>query len=72
MEQNMENKTNEPELLEQKVRVLSPGMMVMKRFFRNRLAIVGIIIITAMFLFAFLGGAIALIQRVRFSIQQKK
>lgn len=58
MEQNMENKTNEPELLEQKVRVLSPGMMVMKRFLRNRLAIVGLVIIVAMFLFAFLGGAL--------------
>ena len=58
MEQNLENKTNEPELLEQKVRVLSPGMMVMKRFLRNRLAIVGIIIISCMFLFSFVGGAI--------------
>lgn len=59
MEQNLENKTNEPELLEQKVRVLSPGMMVMKRFFRNRLAIVGLVIISCMFLFAFVGGAIS-------------
>jgi len=59
MEQNMENKTNDQELLEQKVRVLSPGMMVMKRFFRNRLAIAGLIIIACMFLFAFLGGAIS-------------
>ncbi len=41
-----------------RVRVLSPGMMVMKRFLRNRLAIVGIVIIVAMFAFAFLGGAI--------------
>ncbi len=40
----------------QRVRVLSPGMMVAKRFFRNRLAIVGLVIITVMFLFAFLGG----------------
>ncbi|WP_044913846.1 ABC transporter permease [Butyrivibrio sp. WCE2006] len=41
-----------------RVRVLSPGMMVLKRFLRNRLAIVGMVIIVAMFLFSFLGGAI--------------
>ena len=42
----------------QRVRVLSPGMMVAKRFFRNRLAIVGLVIIVCMFLFAFVGGAV--------------
>ncbi len=41
-----------------RVRVLSPGMMVLKRFLRNRLAIVGIVIIVGMFLFAFLGGVL--------------
>ena len=41
-----------------RVRVLSPGMMVLKRFFRNRLAIVGMVIIIAMFAFAFIGGAL--------------
>ena len=41
-----------------RVRVLSPGMMVLKRFLRNRLAIVGMVIIIAMFLFAFVGGAL--------------
>ncbi len=41
-----------------RVQVLSPGMMVAKRFFRNRLAIVGLIIIICMFAFSFLGGAI--------------
>jgi len=39
-----------------RVRVLSPGMMVFKRFIRNRLAIVGIVIIAFMFLFSFVGG----------------
>ncbi|WP_026650920.1 ABC transporter permease [Butyrivibrio proteoclasticus] len=39
-----------------RVRVLSPGMMVLKRFLRNRLAIVGIVIIVSMFLFSFVGG----------------
>ncbi len=40
------------------VRVLSPGMLVAKRFFRNRLAIVGLAIIIAMFAFCFVGGAL--------------
>lgn len=39
-----------------RVKVLSPGMMVFKRFIRNRLAIVGILIIAFMFLFSFVGG----------------
>lgn len=42
----------------QRVRVLSPGMLVAKRFFRNKLAIAGLVIIVCMFLFAFLGGAL--------------
>lgn len=42
----------------QRVKVLSPGMLVAKRFFRNRLAIIGMVIIIFMFLFSFLGGAI--------------
>lgn len=44
---------------ERRVRVLSPGMLVFKRFSRNRLAVVGTIIIVIMFLFAFIGGAIS-------------
>ncbi len=41
-----------------RVKVLSPGMLVAKRFFRNRLAIIGMVIIIIMFLFSFLGGAL--------------
>lgn len=40
----------------QRVKVLSPGMLVVRRFLRNRLAIIGFVIITFMFLFSFLGG----------------
>jgi len=40
----------------QRVKVLSPGMLVIRRFVRNRLAIVGFAIILFMFLFSFLGG----------------
>ena len=43
---------------ERRVRVLSPGMLVFKRFVRNRLAITGLIILVVMFAFSFLGGII--------------
>ncbi len=38
-----------------RVKVLSPGMLVFKRFIRNKLAVVGIIILVFMFVFAFVG-----------------
>jgi len=38
-----------------RVKVLSPGMLVFKRFIRNSLAVIGFGILTFMFLFAFLG-----------------
>lgn len=44
---------------EQRVKVLSPGMLVAKRFFRNKLAIVGLVIIVTMFLFSFVGGILS-------------
>lgn len=43
---------------DRRVKVLSPGALVAKRFFRNRLAIVGLTILVAMFLFSFIGGMI--------------
>lgn len=43
----------------QRVKVLSPGMLVFKRFIRNKLAIVGFFIILFMFLFSFLGGIVS-------------
>jgi peptide/nickel transport system permease protein len=49
--------TNEEMSLDdaRRVKVLSPGMLVLKRFFRNRLAIVGMVILVFMFIFSFLG-----------------
>ena len=44
---------------EQRVKVLSPSMLVFKRFIRNKLAIVGVAFILFMFLFAFVGGWIS-------------
>lgn len=41
---------------EQRVKVLSPGALVAKRFFRNKLAVTGLIILVTMFSFAFIGG----------------
>lgn len=41
---------------EQRVKVLSPSMLVFKRFIRNRLAIVGVIFIAFMFMFSYIGG----------------
>ena len=43
---------------DRRVKVLSPGAMVAKRFFRNRIAVVGLAILTFMFLFSFVGGLI--------------
>ncbi len=58
-----ENRINNNEQLAlddgRRVKVLSPGMMVFKRFIRNKLAIAGIIILTFMFVFSFLGGVIS-------------
>ena len=42
-----------------RVKVLSPGMMVFKRFIRNRLAILGICILVFMFVFSFIGGIVS-------------
>lgn len=38
-----------------RVKVLSPGMLVFKRFIRNRLAVVGFVILFFMFVFSFIG-----------------
>ena len=43
---------------EQRIKVLSPGMLVFKRFMRNKLAITGAVILIFMFLFSFMGGLI--------------
>ena len=38
-----------------RVKVLSPGMLVFKRFIRSSLAVIGLVILLFMFLFSFLG-----------------
>ena len=38
---------------DRRVKVLSPGALVAKRFFRNRLAVLGMIMLLVMFVFSF-------------------
>lgn len=52
----------EPEIRlddEKRVRVLSPGLLIWRRFVRNKLAIAGLIILASMFIFSFIGGLIS-------------
>lgn len=60
-ENNSINNNNEQLSLDdgRRVKVLSPGMMVFKRFIRNKLAIAGIIILICMFVFSFVGGLVS-------------
>lgn len=44
---------------ERRIKVLSPSMLVFKRFIRNRLAIVGSLFILGMFAFSFIGGILS-------------
>ena len=44
---------------DRRVKVLSPGALVAKRFFRNRLAVTGLTTLIIMFLFSFLGGLLS-------------
>jgi len=41
---------------DRRVKTLSPGALTAKRFFRNRLAVVGLVILAIMFLFSYVGG----------------
>jgi peptide/nickel transport system permease protein len=51
------NEQNTPKALsdESRVKVMSPAMLVFKRFIRNRLAVIGFIILAFMFLLSFVG-----------------
>ena len=42
-----------------RVKVMSPSMLVLKRFLRNKLAITGLVILVTMFLFSFGGSLIS-------------
>ncbi len=66
MSENKDDLKKTPEQDEQlslnddrRVKVLSPGAMVAKRFFRNRVAVTGLVILAFMFIFSFLGGLVS-------------
>jgi peptide/nickel transport system permease protein len=42
-----------------RIKVLSPGMLVFKRFIRNKLAVIGLVILFFMFTFSFIGPLIS-------------
>ena len=62
MSENTQNQNPQQEQYslndDRRVKVLSPGALVAKRFFRNRLAVVGLSILVAMFVFSFIGGLV--------------
>ena len=50
---NQNAKTEEP--LDKNVRLMSPGRMVMRRFFRSKLSVLGLIMIVFLFAFCWIG-----------------
>ncbi len=60
MSENTQNQNPQQEQYslndDRRVKVLSPGALVAKRFFRNRLAVVGLSILVAMFVFSFMAA----------------
>ena len=48
-----------------------PGMLVAKRFFRNRLAVTGMAILLFMFVFSFIGGLISPYEQDKFFYADK-
>lgn len=60
------NKKNESDSNEQlslnddrRVKVLSPGALVAKRFFRSTTSVIGLVVLVFMFLFSYLGGIVS-------------
>lgn len=67
MSENTQNNTPKGAVLlndDRRVKVLSPGALVAKRFFRNRLAVVGLTMLLAMFVFPSLAAWSALTARI--------
>ena len=58
-EATVENETASSEVpLDRNVKLMSPMQMVIRRFFRSKLSIVGLVMIVSLFLFSFLGPVI--------------
>ena len=59
MEENKNNKPVDTETpLDKNVRLMSPTQMVVRRFFRSKLSIVGLIMVVGLFIFSFFGPMI--------------
>ena len=64
MEENKELQVNEAEAvdtetpLDKNVKLMSPTRMVLRRFFRSKLSIVGLIMLASLFLFCWLGPVV--------------
>ena len=55
VEKNNADSNEEEAPLDRNVRLMSPTQMVMRRFFRSKLSLIGLIILVALFIFCFLG-----------------
>ena len=58
VEENQNGKKEADDSIERNVRLMSPGRMVMRRFFRSKLSIVGLVMLVSLFLFCFLGPVV--------------
>lgn len=56
---------------DRRVKVLSPGMLVAKRFIRNRMAVTGLVILIFMFIFSFIGGLVSPYEQDQFFYTDK-
>ena len=54
-EVNTTDSAQKDEPLDRNVRLMSPTQMVLRRFFRSKLSVIGLIILVALFVFCFLG-----------------
>lgn len=54
-ELDLKEKTNEDTPLDKNVRLMSPTQMLVRRFFRSKLSILGLVMVVSLFLFCFVG-----------------
>lgn len=55
LNQNPDNSVQEEESLADRVKIISPGRLVLKRFFRSKLSIVGLVMLAILVLFSVVG-----------------
>ncbi len=57
-EKKQPNSVEEDAPLDKNIRLMSPGRMVLRRFFRSKLSVVGLVMLVALFLFCWLGPVV--------------